>query len=120
MLDTDTAERSCSTPGVGASRATGNGPCHGKAAHAGALGNWGVPAVDQTATSSKLVALVEQVEAGTKELERQVDEPRPRFQQAMQKGRENMGWMQSHIERVAKSVETIEGATILGARDRDA
>ena len=82
----------------------------------------GCPAVDQTATSSKLVALVEQVEAGraTKELERQVDELRPRFQQAMQKGRENMGRMQSHIERVAKSVETIEGATILGARDLDA
>ena len=80
----------------------------------------GCPAVDQTATSSKLVALVEQVEAGTKELERQVDELRPRFQQAMQKGRENMGRMQSHIERVAKSVETIEGATIIGARDLDA
>jgi hypothetical protein len=121
VLDTDTAERSCSAPGVGASRATGDGPCHGKAAHAGALGNCGVPpAVDQTATSSKLVALVEQVEAGTKELERQVDELRPRFQQAMQKGRENMGRMQSHIERVAKSVETIEGATTLGACDLDA
>ena len=31
-----------------------------------------------------------------------------------------VGRMQSHIERAAKSVETIEGATILGARDLDA
>jgi hypothetical protein len=31
-----------------------------------------------------------------------------------------MGRMQSHIERVAKSVETIEGATTPGACDLDA
>ena len=57
---------------------------------------------------SKLTEFVEEVETGTKELEARVDELRPRFQDALKKGRENMGQMQSHIERVTKSVETVE------------
>ena len=57
---------------------------------------------------SKLTEFVEEVEAGTKELEARVDELRPRFQEAMKKGRENMTQMQGHVERVTKSVETVE------------
>ena len=57
---------------------------------------------------SKLIDFVEEVEAGTKDLEAQVDELRPRFQDAMQKARENMPRMRDHIQRVTKSVETVE------------
>lgn len=57
---------------------------------------------------SSMVALVKLVEAGTNELDAAVDDLRPRFQAAMQKGREGMDQVRAHIERVVKSVETIE------------
>lgn len=58
--------------------------------------------------SSKLLALVDMVESGTKELEDRADELMPRFQQAMDQGRKNMAAMQSHIDRVDKSIKAVE------------
>ena len=57
---------------------------------------------------SSMVALVEVVEAGTKELDAAVDELRPRFQAALRKGSENLDKVRGYIERFAKSIETIE------------
>lgn len=58
--------------------------------------------------TAKLKALLGAVNDGTKELEAQAEELMPRFAQAMDAGRRNMGRMRAHVEAVEASVHAIE------------
>ena len=70
-------------------------------------------AIDKTKQESdmsanKLVEFVDMVEGGLKSLEAEIDDLMPRFQKAMEKGKENMPKMHAHVQRIEAAVEKVE------------
>lgn len=58
--------------------------------------------------SSKLMDFVDEVEEGIKDLEAEVDELRPRFAAAKEKGREHMTKFRGHVERAEAAIKKVE------------